>query len=83
MYPECDSVTTMSCGVIKSSIERSTPCATIVAELVPQCNQFVTNDHRNALGPGQDVQQIDDLDHDGLVLIANLVLFQAGETLEA
>jgi hypothetical protein len=45
--------------------------------------QFVADDRGDALGLGQDVQQVGDLGHHLAVLADDLVLLQAGQALQA
>ena len=54
----------------------------LVAVLFIDFIQFGHDDRRDAFRLGQDVEQVDDLVHDFLVLADDLVLLQAGQTLQ-
>ena len=53
------------------------------AELLLQRGELLGDDRRDALGLGQDVQQVGDLRHHVLVLADDLVLLQPGQALQA
>ncbi len=55
----------------------------VLAELRLDRGELVADDDRDALGLGQDVQQVLDDRHDVLVFGDDLVLFQAGQALQA
>ena len=57
--------------------------AALVAELVADGGQFGDDDFGDAFRTGQDVEQVGDPGHDVLVLGDDLVLFEAGQALQA
>ena len=57
--------------------------AAIIAELVLQFSQLVVHDFHNALGTGEDVEQIGDLCVGLTVFVIDLVLFETGELLQS
>ena len=57
--------------------------AAIIAELVLQFSQLVVHDFHDALGTGEDVEQIGDLCVGLTIFVIDLVLFETGELLQS
>ena len=77
----------MSSGAIRSSSDRSTPCATISERrLSPNWSRIAVSSSPMIVGHarrlGEDVEQVDDLRHHFAVLAGDLVLLESGQALQ-
>ena len=74
-----DQITRIEVGVTR----RVDFTATIIVVFGLNFQEIVFDDLTNAFGVGQNVQQIDNVERNVLVLLKNLVLFKARQTLQA